>query len=478
MSRIRLQGTTLGKDLSYHGPLTLWFILLLAPMSAYVIGEAALISRITMLALLIPVSWCPLDQRYSDLKTDFHLDSSSTSGEADEAPAEGAISGQFDGSEILVIGAESSPRLQWKQCRCSIDDLKQQLKEAGRLDSMLASKSYRYVDSQQTSLVVGSHDIQAGRSKIFKDMKEEPLKKGLLALWENEPELRDPREFENFWGVVVSLCTMNARRVRLVELLGESSVTCVLKRFSWSDVDADGNSQRRRSYLRAVDSTNPCTLGNLWDLNPSWREELGKALILYLRIFSRTGYDDNRDEFHMPWLPSGCRSSRRVTLRPRDQSWIRFLKDTTYSMTAAVVVEDSLRPCSRNRPSWFRVPSILEIALCINRTLHPAPDLKKTRGCPDEAHWISRTDAQTWKHVWDVSRLASGDHLWVGAEHRLKVLQRLSDWHLLLEVDIVKRAVLREMMGIRASARVSHWEYTDEEAEPIDIRPIPVHIIS
>lgn len=65
----------------------------------------------------------------------------------------------------------------------------------------------------------------------------------------------------------------------------------------------------------------------------------------------------------------------------------------------------------------------------------------------------------------------------MGSENRLKVVEPLSHWHLLLEVDIVKRALLREMIGIRLSERVSHWEYTDEEVEPIDIQPIPVHII-
>lgn len=346
---------------------------------------------------------------------------------------------------------------------------------------MLASKSYPYIDSQQNSLVVGSHGVQAGRSKIFKDMKEEPLKKGLLAMWENEPGLREPREFENFWGVAVSLCTMNARRVRLVELLGENSVTCLLKRFQWSDLDADGNSHRRRSFFKAVRSVDPCALGDLWDNNPSWREELGKALLICLRILSKTGYDDNRNEFYLLWLPSGCRGPRRVTLRPTDRRWITFLKDTTCSMTAAVVVEDSLgniHPCRRNRPGWFEEPSILETALCINRTLDPASRLKRARGCPEEAHWILRTDAQTWKHVWDVSRLARGERLWVGSESRLKVLRSLSDWHLLLEVDIVIRALLREIIGIRPSERVGHWEYTDEEGEPIDTQPIPVHIIS
>lgn len=345
---------------------------------------------------------------------------------------------------------------------------------------MLASKSYRYVDSQQTSLVVGSHGIQAGRSTIFKDMKEEPLKKGLVAVWENEPELRDPREFENFWGVVVSLCTMNARRVRLVELLGESSVIGLLKRFRWSDLDADENSERRRSFIGAVRSADPRALGDLWGDNPSWREELGKALLICLRVLSRTGYDNNRNEFHMLWLPSGSSRQRRVTLRPTDQSWIRLLKDTTYSMTTAVIREESLGetpPCSRNRSVWFSVPSALETALCINRNLSPAKELKKTRICLDEAHWISRTDARRWNHVWDVSGLPRGRSLWVGSEDRLKVLRPLSDWHLLLEVDIVKRALFRETLGIRPSERVSHWEYTNEEDESIDIHPIPVHII-
>jgi hypothetical protein len=345
---------------------------------------------------------------------------------------------------------------------------------------MLAWKSYRYVDSQQTSLVVGSHGIQAGRSKVFKDMKEEPLKKGLVAVWENEPELRDPREFENFWGVIVSLCTMNARRVRLVELLGESSVIGLLERFSWSDLDADKNSKRCRSVIEAVRSADPRALGNLWGDSPSWREELGKALLICLRVLSRTGYDVNRDEFHMLWLPSGCHRPRRVTLRPTDQSWIKFLKDTTYSMTTAVIVEDSLGEntgCSRDRSAWFTLPSVLETALCINRNLSPARELKKTRARLDEAHWISRTDARRWKHVWDVSGLARGKSLWVGSEDRLRVLRPLSDWSLLLAVDIVKRALFRETLGIRPSERVSHWEYTNEEDESIDIHPIPVHII-
>lgn len=349
------------------------------------------------------------------------------------------------------------------------------------MNHMLVSKSYRFVDSHQSSLVIGSHGLQAGRSKVFKDMKGESLKKALLAIWENEPALREPREFESFWGVAVSLCTMNARRVRIVELLGEKSVTCLLRRFQWSDLDADGYSYRRYSFLEAVCSNDPCALGNLWDDNPTWQEELGKALLICFRILFKTGYDDDRNEFHILWLPSGCRGLRRVTLRPTDQSWIKCLKDTTYSMTVAVIVEDSLGnipSCKRNRPRWFEEPSVLETALCLNSTIDLIRDIRKARGCPEDAHWIPRTDAKTWKHVWDVSRLARGESLWLSSENRLKVLRPLSDWHLLLEVDIVKRVLFREMLGIGPSERPSHWEYTSEEETDADIQPIPIHIIS
>lgn len=334
--------------------------------------------------------------------------------------------------------------------------------------------------------MVAAHAIQAGRARTFKDKREEPLKKALLDKWENEPDYRDPREFENLWGVAVSLCTMNACRVRLVELLGEVSVVALLKQFVWSDAKPDGSgSRRRRRYLKAIRSEDPLALGNLWDDNPTWREELGKVLLICLRILFRTGYDENREEFHMLWLPPGCRAPRRITLKPSDQTWVKFLKDTTYSVTVAVAVEDSLKDddiseprCGDHRPRWFKYPSILETAICVNTSLDPAPNLAKVRGCHGGKHCIRRIDSQKWRSTWDVSRLQAGATFWMRSQTRIRNIHRLSDWHLLLEVDTVKRLLLRETFGMTPSERVGHWEYTDEEAEAPDIRPIPVHITS
>lgn len=387
----------------------------------------------------------------------------------------------FRGSERLLIGAKTDPQLEWRSCHCVPDTLKRVLKEAGRLSHMLASKSYRYIDSQQASLVIGSHGIQTGRNVTYKTVKEDPLKIGLLTMWENQPGSRDPREFENFWGVAVSLCTMNARRVRLVELLGEYSVLSLLKHHPWSDQDAEGGSQRRRRFFKAVRSSDPRALGDLWDQKPTWRKDLGDALLLCLRILVKTGYDQHRHEFNMLWLPPGCHGPRRVTLRSVDQTWTTVLKDNTYSMTVAAIIDDKLGdgpPCNQQTSQWFRRPSVLETAISLNRDLEPIPKLCEATRCVDSYERISRLDGTSWKNMWDVHSLSKDELLWIGPEERLKVVKSLSKWHLLVGVDTVKRAILRNMIGMRPSERLSHWEYTDEGAESADTRPLPVHITS
>ena len=420
-------------------------------------------------------------------KADSFAGLSSSYSDADEGEGEevGSDLECFGDETRLMIGADASPQMKWKSCHCDIGNLVQRLKDAGRLDHIITSKPYRYVDSQQISLVGGSHGVQAGRAKTIKDKREENLKTSLLDRWVNEPHSRDPREFENLWGVVVSLCTMNARRVRLVELLGDDSVIALLRHFPWSDLSLDGStSQVRDQYLKAVCSADPRSLGDLWDTYPPWREELGQAILSCLKILVLTGFNDKREEFYILWLPPGCRGPRRITLKSTDQTWVKFVKDTTYSVTVAVAVADSLtckshrRKCKHLRPTWFQSPSLLETAICINNSIEPTPRLVKVPSSLDLNNDSWGIDIREWRSIWDISALNIGVRLWVGSQTRVRVAGTASKWHLFLEVDTVRRQILREILGMKASEKMSHWEYTDVEAEAIDVRPIPVHIIS
>ncbi len=416
------------------------------------------------------------------IQAEIHADSSTSSSDSGETEEDPVQATSFSGNEILVIGANQDARLQWYDCHCSLNAIKQGLENDGRLDRIIASKSYRYIDSQQRSLVGGSHGVQAGLGWTVKDKSQEPLKVRLLDRWENEPDSRDPREFENIWGVAVSLCTMNAQRVRLIELFGEESVMTLLRHFEWSDSSADGSRSYQRSrFLEAIRSADPFALGDLWEDYPGWRTSLGNAILICLRILFKTGYNENRDEFHMLWLPPGCRDPRRVTLKASDQGWTDFLRDTTYSVTVAVIIEDSLGngPCSGYRRRRFKHPSILETAICVNTDLSPANELIKTRGTHDENFYGTRRDGGEWRRIWDVSDIKPGDRFWMRSQNRVSTLRLLNSWHLLLGMDTVKREKFQALIGLKSTEHwKGHWEYTDEELDGDGVRPIPVHITS
>ena len=404
-----------------------------------------------------------------------YSDSSASSSDLDETMEDSVRATSFSGNETLVIGAGQDSRLQWYDCHCSLNVVKAHLEYAGRLDRIIASKSYRYIDSQQRSLVVGSHGVQMGKASTVKDKSEVPYKVSLLDRWENEPSSRDPREFENLWGVAVSICTTNAERVRLVKLFGEDSVTTLLRDFNWS------NSDQRKSFLDAIRSPDPFTLGDLWEDNPNWQTSLGNAILICLRILFRTGYNENRDEFHMLWLPPGCRDPRRVTFKSSDQRWTRFLKDTTNSMTVAVIIEDRLGfgPCRGRSIEWLKYPSALETAICVNRNISPAEQLIHSLDTDDNYAYIRQRDGGRWRRIWDVSEIKPGVQFWMHSQNRVSTILSLNSRHLLLELDTVKREKLKELLGLKPTEQwESHWEYTDTELDGDGDRPIPVHITS
>ena len=444
---------------------------------------------------LTKVSSQALPPQAFHLRSYYWPDESSESSEIDD-PNDHYISRMLDGkgfsgSEILVIGAGSAPAMRWRRCWCSVEDFKRQLKQQGRLDRIIASKSQREVDSHQIAVIYGSHGLTAGKSLIYKDKKEEPLKQSFLDVWEHEPHNRDPREFENFWGIAVSLCTLNARRVRLVDMLGEESIINLLQSFAWSDSILEPGtggfkSKIRDNFLRAVQGSqdsdyNFQALGDLWEQNPEWQKDLGDALQICLRVLSRTGYNSYRDEFHVLWQPPGCRKPRRVTLKANDQSWTRFLRDTTSSMTMAIMVEDSLsttRACGDAQRCYSTKPSVLETAICVNKTLNSFGHLRTVPGCPDPCEWIWGRHHALWQSVWDVSQVRPGERVWIGAQTRLKILKPMNQWGLWLAWDFVLREGVRKLIGLKPVERISHWEYTDEEEEGWEVRPIPVHILS
>ena len=432
---------------------------------------------------------CHWTRMYTQVNLSDHL-RSQQSNSVSAGPVEGK-SGLERGIQLL-IGAGEVPQLRWRRCKCSIDDLTQKLKEYERLSPLMPSKAYRYVDSYQSSLVIGSHGVQVGRNRTVKDKKETPLKMALLEQWENSPSSRKPREFENYWGVVVSLCTMNAVRVRLVNVLGEESVLALLRDFEWSDLNQNEQAEKSliyKGYKEAVQNEDPRALDRLWHEHADWREDLGKALLICFRVLVETGYHEEYREFHVLWLPPGCEEPRCIKLKPWEQSWITFLKDTTESMTVAIVVEDSFgrcrryrddsRPSSVQRPLPFMTPSVLQTAICVNQRLAPTDKLIRHKSRARDGRQISMAPEKApkvWSQMWHVGNLWGKDKFWMNTQVQVQVWPPPGEWELFLKVVSAKRLMIADILSLEPSTRPGHWEFTDERSETSEFQPIPVTI--
>ena len=403
------------------------------------------------------------------------------------------------GTERLFIGANDGPRLAWRGCHCDNEVFKQKLMESNALHSLKTARSFRYVDARAFTVGVGSH-VTATANVTLKEDKGRRRKDVLLSDWEMQPEMMHPNIFENFWGIAVSMCTMNAQRVRVTELLSTESIENLHASYVWSDDTRDKPSNRQASpsnstnseaeisirkqkFWSAVRSLDPYALGKLWDSHPGWREELGKVLLICLRCLCETGLDSNRDEFSVLWKRPK-EDVRKVVLKPSDHNWIRVLNESENSIAMAVLIEDSLRStrgqgrdrCKRQR-EWIDTPSMLETALCINHAIKPVKQLTRTEAKCSLKKW--RNDSShDWGLYWDVSKLDKNESFWLSpASCQLMTIQAMSNTHLLLECNTSIGAILRRAFGLGPEKRYGHWEYTEEQDKP-PVRPIPVHIRS
>lgn len=136
------------------------------------------------------------------------------------------LSINFDGTEKLLIGALTNnynavPSDSWivnSKCSRPIRDAKTQLREAGRLCIIGASKPYHYNDSNQYQLQAGYSGVNASATRQYKRVPGQSFKV-LIELWAMEPELRDPNLLEDLHGVEISPCTFNTQRVPLAQIL-------------------------------------------------------------------------------------------------------------------------------------------------------------------------------------------------------------------------------------------------------------------
>ncbi|KAK7883368.1 hypothetical protein LTR67_011309 [Exophiala xenobiotica] len=281
----------------------------------------------------------------------------------------------------------------------------------------------------------------------------------------------------DFRGVLVSACTFNARRVRLVDLLKTDTLAALIDRCYFTNEDA------RSRLIAELDDSDPFAIVELWEGRPGWRDDLGNALLVCIRALCKSGYDAQQEVVNVLWKPPHERKLYRLELRPRDHPWINLLKDSEDSMTMAVLVEDRLAavgdPCRRD--SRTIRPTTLETAVVINRSLSPVRHLKRIRRRRHRdppPPW--RSADRQWRCIWKVRAIPAGASFRLPEANRLKTIGALTDTHLLLEQTSAVVQFIKDSLKIKSFRKDCHWEYasdnSDDDSASDDVRPVPVHV--
>ncbi|KAK5448075.1 hypothetical protein LTS15_009099 [Exophiala xenobiotica] len=383
-----------------------------------------------------------------------------------------------DGTTLLIgATANESPRMKWYACHCSMSDLKSSMRGSQHLHPLSSRGWFKYVSSTTAGLNLSYSGVGLSGTASIQTDEGQTRKQGWLETWENCPRSWDPRDLMDFGGVLISACTFNARRVRLVELLKTDTMLSVIDR-CWFD-----HEDTRQTLIDTLEDENPFAIVDLWERNkrnPTARDDLGNALLACIRALCKSGWDDRHKVFNVLWKPPHERKTYRLELQVSEHPWLDLLKDTEDSMTVAVLVEDRLATCSRSPCGRDSTPTTLETAIVINSSLSPVQHLRKVkrRRYRDPSPW--RSADRRWKYVWKVRDIPDGESLRLAGTNSLKIISPLSDKHLLVKQTPVLLQRLRDNWRARPSRRECHWEYasdnSDDDSAGDDVRPVPVRV--
>ncbi|PMD25307.1 hypothetical protein NA56DRAFT_430767 [Hyaloscypha hepaticicola] len=387
----------------------------------------------------------------------------------------------------LLIGAGQKLEVN-PSCKTSSATVKELLRDIGVLHRAGTIKKTRYRESETVQTQVGWSGIGIGIQANYK-IRERNWKEVIIETWKNDPRRRVPRILEFWLGVEVSMCTRNARRQRLIILLGSDTMQTYLKSLSleWADPQCE------IEFYAALSNPDYTAFRTLWDSHVDWRSDLGAAIGCCLDALATTGGIDG--DLQALWVPEAA-SECIVTLSRHEHSWTQFLKDTRDSCTLAVFNVTCLQHpgipkknfASSCQSSRFTSQSRLELLPLKSQSSLQDADPLEGRTLLETSIIINKEylpngislntyhrrdgSAGTYKQCWNVKTLALRQDFGFGEKGILEVIHTLGSTRVL---TWWKFSSVHWMFKGKASCKHHHEFMGDEE---LDTRPLEVVIQS
>jgi ubiquitin domain-containing protein len=154
------------------------------------------------------------------------------------------------------------------------------------------------------------------------------VKEGILARFAQNSDDADISWLQSFWGIEISHCTGNARRIKMKDLFLLPPVLHRLQRYKrgWERLPWG------QLLFQALGSDNPQDLRDAWEGNPQMQSEMAKLLYTMLKLLHHTG---NRDQ-HLVSAFFSDAEDRRLEYKVSNSDWAKSLQDS--DMKAAYIV--------------------------------------------------------------------------------------------------------------------------------------------
>ena len=212
--------------------------------------------------------------------------------------------------------------------------------EGMALQSIGTVKPFKYKDSSSFNIAVGHGGAQVSWSTQIKINPGILMKQSLLDRWMLEPQFRNPRLLLLWYGVEVSLCTRNARRCRLVDIIQSRPMIQYLSTIYRPGV---GSGTYKETLFDALNSTNPNAFIELYDKHPEWQGELGKVVARCLDVLGKSGVNRKGDLVAFAFIKKFDDPEQLAILRRKNHTWTPLLKDSFQSATFAFMSSQCLR---------------------------------------------------------------------------------------------------------------------------------------
>ncbi|PQE07794.1 hypothetical protein CJF31_00007621 [Rutstroemia sp. NJR-2017a BVV2] len=432
----------------------------------------------------------------------------------------------FLSTDTLLIGARSDYGLLVNEkCVPSMDRisrLKTRLWEQEALRPPNVSRAKRYIDSHAVQIQGSAMGFVSGSGQVtYKRRSGHTMKDALVERWRHG--LRNPIDLEAYSGVEVSLCSRNARRRRLLNILSSNTMVNYLNGISFFWV----SDTCKEAYLKALRC--PRSFRKFWKAHKEWRENIGDAISKCLDALEETGIDEDSQELSAFWVesfdedgdsdgeadddsvgqpdpsdkddsdddsahgptalptpPNSTLASQCskffeewvVTLFRSEHTWTGFLQDSEESLTMAVVEMTCLdfhdqdgfgRNCSLS-PTAKGYP-VLQTSLHVNESIISSCKLTQEKVSSGQ---------QT---IWNARELKKGTSLALGNHGNLEVISSSSKLcPVIVEWKGVKSELLKEVKNVAINEKLlgrgaekHHHEFIRGTWE---VKPLPILVLS